>query len=169
VLSMDQRLMSKYLMLLRDITSAVPSNLISTYQSGSTSSIRLTKMLMKMKKSRSLKPKSSQLMSTTIMPTPGRSSLSRRALLDQSWFTELFWDQLRDSWLFWSSILLENGHSSSHQDKFSFAQLDQSSNHTVRRSINIFTQRVTIANSILHRSNFQTESDLVRRTNGTTL
>lgn len=157
VLSMDQRLMSRYSMLLRDITNVVPSNLISTCQSGSTSSIRLTKMLKKMKRNRSLKPKSSQLMNMTIMPIPGRSSPSRRALQDQSWSTELSWDQLRDSWLFWLSILLENGHSSSHQDKFLFAQLDPSSNLTVRRSINIFTQKVTIVNSILHRSSCQTE------------
>jgi len=52
----------------------------------------------------------------------GSSNMSNQATKDQSWSTELFSDLLKDLWLSLSSTPVVNGHSSSHQDKQSFAQ-----------------------------------------------
>jgi hypothetical protein len=52
----------------------------------------------------------------------GLSNTSNQATKDQSWSTELFSDLLKDSWLSLLSTPVVNGHSSSHQDKQSFAQ-----------------------------------------------
>ena len=61
--------------------------------------------------------KCSQQMSMPTNPSPGRKSHSRRALRDLSLCTEPSLDQLKDSWLSWSSTLEADGHSSCHHDR----------------------------------------------------
>ena len=112
--------------------------------------------------------KPSQQMRMITMNLPGLNNYLSPDSKDQSLSIELFWDQLKDLPLFLLNILLENGHSLSRQDKFSFAQLVRYISHIVRKFINISINQGIIVNLISPKRLCQIELESVKNPNGIT-